>query len=391
VRVGWTGRSLLDRIQRTPAWRLDAVIATAFVATGLLTTGRTEPGYEPRDALAVALVLATTVPHYARRLAPTPVFVVSMTAAAALYILGYDAGGLPFVIGAGAYTVAAYRGATEVLASAAYMYGAFVVMFLSDNPGFGAGEFATSVPLFAAAMVVGWTTQTRRVRAVTLELQQDEAAQRAVADERLRIAQELHDVIGHSLGVIAVQAGVGAHLIDTRPEQAKEALEHIARTSRSSLAEIRQLLGLVRSGEATANFAPTPGLADLPRLTDEVRATGMAVDLVVDEAAADLPPGVELAGYRVVQEALTNAGRHGHADHAIVRVTANDGALRIVVTDDGTGGEAVSQPGHHGLIGMRERVAVYNGSLDAGAAPGGGFRVAAVIPYDGVLVDGGPA
>ena len=380
--VGSSGVVLLERVRRMPAWRLDAVLATAFVCTGLLTTGRTEPGYEPRDALAVVLVLAATVPYYARRLAPVAVFAVSMTAVAALYIGGYDAGGLPFVVGAGAYTVAATRPPVQIVASAAYMYAAFVVMFVSDNPGFGAGEFATSVPIFAAAMFVGWTTQVRRDRADTLEREQGEASRQAAAEERLRIAQELHDVIGHSLGVIAVQAGVGAHLIDTKPEQAKQALEHISRTSRESLAEIRRLLGLVRSGDAATSYAPTPGLADLPRLADEVRGTGIAVDLVVDPAASDLPPGVELAAYRIVQEALTNAVRHGHAHRATVAVDTRGGALRVEVADDGAGPGAHTRPGGHGLVGMQERVAVYGGSLQTGARPSGGFVVAATIPYD---------
>jgi signal transduction histidine kinase len=364
------------------AWHLDAAVAIAFVCTGLLTTGRTDPGYQPRDALAVALVLGATVPYFARRLAPVAVFVASMTAVAALYVGGYDAGGLPFVVGAGAYTVAATRPPLQIVASAAYMYAAFVAMFVSENPGFGAGEFATSVPIFAAAMFVGWTTQVRRDRADTLEREQGEASRQAAAEERLRIAQELHDVIGHSLGVIAVQAGVGVHLIDTRPEQAKQALEHISRTSRESLAEIRRLLGLVRSGDAATSYAPTPGLADLPRLSDEVRGTGVAVDLVVDPGARDLPPGVELAAFRIVQEALTNAVRHARARRASVTVDARGGALRVEVTDDGTGPGAHTRPGGHGLVGMRERVAVYGGSLQAGARPVGGFVVTATIPYD---------
>lgn len=374
--------ALWERIRQMPPWRLDAVLATVFVATGLATTGRNEPAYEPRDGLAVALILTATMPHYARRLAPVPVFVVSMTAVAALYVQDYDAGGLPFVVAAGAYTVAAYRPLREVVLAGAYMYAAFVVMLLAYNPGFAGAEFATSVPLFAAAMLVGWAMQSRRLRYDALEREQGEASARAAADERLRIAQELHDVIGHSLGVIAVQAGVGMHLIDSDPDEAKRALEHISRTSRSSLAEIRRLLGLVRSGEGAAAYAPTPGLADLPRLADEVRGAGLGVELAVGADATGLPPGVELAAHRIVQEALTNAVRHAQAHRATVRLDVDAGTLHVVVTDDGTGGTGGRRSGGHGLVGMRERVTVYGGTLDVGPAPGGGYRVAATLPFD---------
>ncbi len=383
VQVKATRASLLERFRRRPPWLVDLALATAFVMTGLATTSRNEPAYEPRDGVALALILAATVPHYARRLAPASVFVVSMTAVAALFVLDYDAGGLPFVVAAGAYTVAAYRPRRHVLFAAACMYAAFVVMLLADNPGFGGPEFATSVPLFAGVILAGWTLQSRRLRVEALERDHGESAMRAAADERLRIAQELHDVIGHSLGVIAVQAGVGMHLIDSDPDEAKRALEHISRTSRSNLAEIRRLLGLVRAGEGAASYAPTPGLADLPRLADEVTGAGLAVGLTVGHAAIGLPPGVELAAYRIMQEALTNVVRHARAQRATVQLDVDSGNLRIVVTDDGTGDNGRgSRSGAHGLVGMRERVAVYGGTLDVGPAPGGGYRVAATLLYD---------
>ena len=382
-----SGTALVERFRRMPPWRLDLVLATLFVVTGIGTTGHDEPVYEPRDGVALVLVLFSTVPYYARRLAPLPVFIVTMSATAALFVGGYDAGALPFVVAVGGYTVAAYRPMPEIVFAAIYMYGAFVVMLLADNPGFQGAEFIASVPVFGATMFVGWTMQARRLRYDALEREQGQAQLRAAADERLRIAQELHDVIGHSLGVIAVQAGVGMHLIDSDPDEAKRALEHISRTSRSSLAEIRRLLGLVRAGEGEPAYAPTPGLADLPRLRDEVSGGGLTVDLEVAPDATDLPPGVELAAYRIVQEALTNAVRHAHAKTAAVRLNVASGILHVMVTDDGMGSDgrgrrAAARPGGHGLVGMRERVAVYGGSLVAGPNPGGGFRVAATLPFD---------
>jgi signal transduction histidine kinase len=377
-------RSLQERIRQMPPWQVDAVLATLFVVTAFLTTRRPDFGYEERDAAANALILAATVPYYARRLAPLSVLMVSISAIAALFLDGYDAGALPFLVGVGIYTVGAYRPLREVVVAMVFVIATLVVMLVGDSPRFAVPEFVTSVPIYVATMLVGWTMQQRRLREAALEREQGAVSARAAADERLRIAQELHDVIGHSLGVIAVQAGVGAHLIDSDPAEAKKALEHISRTSRSSLAEIRRLLGLVRSGEGPASYAPTPGLGDLRRLADEVSGAGLAVDLEVAPAAAAPPPGIELAGYRIVQEALTNARKHArNATRATVQVDVADGALRIVVTDNGVksnGGP--DRSGGHGLVGMRERVAVYGGTLEVGPASSWGFRVAATLPYD---------
>lgn len=384
VEVEERSESLLARFRQMPPWRLDAVLATGFVITGLASTAQPlDATYRDRDGLAVALVVLATAPYYLRRLAPLPVFLVSSLMTAALIVLDYDAGALPFMIAVGIYTVGAYRPLWEVVTGVVVLNTALVLMLLADSPGFAVGDFATTVPVYAATALVGWTMQQRRVRYDALEREQEALSSRAAADERLRIAQELHDVIGHSLGVIAVQAGVGMHLIDSDPDEAKRALEHISRTSRSSLAEIRRLLGLVRAGEAAASYAPTPGLADLPRLADEVTGTGLAVELTVAPDATGLPPGVELAAYRIVQEALTNVVRHARAHRATVQLGVDHGSLRVVVTDDGAGGNGRGgRQDAHGLIGMRERVAVYGGTLDVGPAPGGGYRVAATLPFD---------
>ena len=367
-----------------PPWIFDVAVATPFVVTSLFTTRRTGQGTEPPEATGVALVLVATVPYYFRRLAPLPVLVVSLSATAALFLEGYDGGTLPMLVAIGVYTVGAYRPLPEVIAAGVVQNVLLFAMLVGDSARFAVPEFVTSVPAYIATLLVGWSMQSRRLRSEALEREQGEATARAAADERLRIAQELHDVIGHSLGVIAVQAGVGMHLIDSDPAEAKRALEHISRTSRSSLAEIRRLLGLVRSGEGPAGYAPTPGLSDLPRLTDDVAAAGLSVDLSVAEDVTGLPPGVELAAYRIVQEALTNARKHAGARHASVDLAVERGVLSVLVTDDGT--DAASNGGRrsggHGLIGMRERVAVYGGSLEVGLAPGGGYRVAATLPFD---------
>jgi signal transduction histidine kinase len=217
-------------------------------------------------------------------------------------------------------------------------------------------------------------------RAEALEHEHDAQAKQAVADERLRIAQELHDVVAHSMGVIAVQAGVGAHVIDKDPAEAKKSLEAISTTSRSTLTEMRRLLGVLRADEHGA-YQPAPGLADIDRLVADIDAAGIPVTLTIDGTRDDVPPGVDLTAYRIVQEALTNVLKHAGTARAAVVIGYQPGALRLEIADDGRGVNGRATDGGHGLLGMRERVGVYGGSLVAGPAPGGGFRVVAELPY----------
>jgi signal transduction histidine kinase len=373
----------LERIRRLPPSRVDAVLALCFLAAALATTGGAGAGFESRDGIAMVLVLLATVPYVARRYAPLPVFTVSVVATAALFVRHNHGGALPMVVAIGAFTVAAYRPAREVLVATVVLFTAFVCMLVANSPEFGSTQFVLSVAVYAATMLAGWTWQSRRLRVDALEREQDAVAMEAAADERLRIAQELHDVVAHSLGVIAVQAGVGMHVIDSDREEARRAFENISRTSRSSLADIRRTLGMVRAGEHRPAYAPIPGLADLPRLVDDVRGAGLRVELTISEAR-DVPSGVNLAAYRIVQEALTNTLRHARASRAVVTLHVDAGGLHIVVADDGIGATGGGRPGGHGLVGMRERVAVYGGSLDAGPAPSGGFRVEATLPFDRV-------
>jgi signal transduction histidine kinase len=213
-----------------------------------------------------------------------------------------------------------------------------------------------------------------------------------LAEERLRIAQELHDVVAHSMSVIAVQAGVGAHVVDEQPEQAKSALEAISSTSRGTLNEMRRLLGVLRDDNGVRSHVPAHGLADLTSLVEDVRAAGVPATLHVEGTAALIHPGVELSAYRVVQEALTNVIKHaGKPTRVDVTVRRLPGSLTVEVIDDGRGlaarssdvrsdGSSANGSGH-GLIGMRERVELWGGELSVGPAPGGGYRVKALLPY----------
>ena len=297
----------------------------------------------------------------------------------ALLLHGGDAGPLPILVVLATFLLAAARPPGEVVASQAIAQGVLVVLFAGDVPGFDLTDLIGTSIAFVAASVLGWGLQTRRRRIEGFEAEQAEATRQAAADERLRIAQEVHDVVAHSLGVIAVQAGVGLHVMDTEPEEARQALAHISSMSRSSLTEIRWLLGRVRNADGTPAYSPAPGLGDLRRLVDEVGQTGLEVDLQVVGEADAVPPGVGLAAYRITQEALTNAVRHARAGRAEVRVRLEPGVLAIDVADDGRGGPTGA--GGHGLVGMQERAAVYGGTVEAGPAPSGGFRVRARLPY----------
>jgi len=374
-------------IGRLPEWAVDAVLGTLVVLAGLFSTGAEDAGvdlaFRPRDSIAVALVLAATVPYYLRRRAPLTVFVFGSAAVGVLMLLDYEPGALPWALLLGAYTVGAYRPTRQIAVAATWMAAVLVALLVDGTPGLAVADAGSSSVAFGGAMILGWSLQARRARIVALADEQANAAQRAAADERLRIAQELHDIVAHSLGVIAVQAGVGMHVLDSDPEEARRSLEHISRTSRSSLAEIRRLLGMVRSVEGMPAYTPAPGLADLGRLVEEVTAAGLPVEVTAEGGLDDIPAGVGLAAYRIVQEALTNALRHAHATRAMVRLTNAAGRLWVEVADDGRGANgSVASTGGHGLVGMRERVALYGGTLTTGAAAGGGFRVAALLPYD---------
>ena len=374
-----------NRITGLPLPVLDAIIASVFVVLGFVTTSQTEYAgvtYEPRDTVAYLLILVATVPYYVRRRAPLLVFLVSAIAVVATTIQGYSEGILPLIVLFGAYTVGAHRPPREAVASVAAVVVMMLTIYLSDTENFGTAALGMNSFMFISVILIGWNVQSRRLRLEALERGHEEAARAAAADERLRIAQELHDVVAHSLGVIAVQAGVGAHMLDHDVEEARRALDNISTTSRSSLAEIRRLLGVVREREDAAEYAPAPRLADLPRLVRDLTDLGLDVDLDVDGDLADLPSGVELAAYRIVQEALTNTLLHADARHVTVKLAPAPGEVDIVVTDDGRGGDPTSASAGHGLVGMRERAACYGGTIEAGPLAEGGWRVATRLRYD---------
>ncbi|MET9955011.1 sensor histidine kinase [Streptomyces sp. NPDC006339] len=302
------------------------------------------------------------------------------------------------------YTVAAHDGARW--ASRLALAGGLSASTLSQlrwpvqdgSDSLGAKIFFTvimTVP-FALAWVLGDSLRTRRAyfaqleeRASRLEKEREAQAKVAVAAERARIARELHDVVAHNVSVMVVQADGAAYVMDSSPETAKQALETISGTGRQALAEMRRLLGILRTGEhqEAGEYVPQPDVQQIGDLVEQVRGAGLAVDFKIEGTPRPLPSGVELTAYRIVQEALTNTRKHGGPEAgASVRLVYFDDGLGLLVEDDGRGApqEMYEDGGAdgrgHGLIGMRERVGMVGGTLDAGPRPGGGFRISALLP-----------
>ncbi len=383
---------LSRRFRTIPPWIFDVFLGTVFTVLGLvgvLTTHSTTIDYVDADAFAVVLSLVCSLPYYVRRRAPATVLTINVVALCVMAIIGYPSNVQSQMILVGIYTVGAHStGRGRVLGPLGVAVG-LIVVASAGIPDATTANLIFSGAIYAGGFLFGSTVRNRRLynaeleaRNEALERERDEEAKRVLADERLRIAQELHDVVAHSMGVIAVQAGVGAHVIDQDPAEAKRSLEAIAGTSRSTLAEIRRILGVLRN-DGGAGYQPAPGLADLDRLVGDFEVAGLPVTVTVEGTPDALPAGVDLTAYRIVQEALTNTLKHAGPAHAEVTVTYQPGAVALCVTDDGRGVNGTVTDGGHGLLGMRERVGVYGGSLTAGPRRGGGFRVVAALPYGG--------
>ncbi|GAA3076103.1 hypothetical protein GCM10017600_09630 [Streptosporangium carneum] len=270
---------------------------------------------------------------------------------------------------------------------------AVLIFYAQVFPGLAPAHSPSELPqawpieigAIAVLLTAGWATGTavRWNRQTTARLV-GHLAETAVADERRRIARELHDVIGHSMSLITVKATVANHVADARPQEARAALAVIEQTSRSTLAEIHRVLDLLRSdGDPQQARLPAPGMADLPELAAHARSAGVEVELTVREEAA-LPPAVAMSVYRIVQQALTNVITHAGPARCSVTVDVDGRQAVIEVVDDGSrhGRPPRQDRSGHGLIGMRERARMYGGAFDAGPRPEGGFRVSARLPYN---------
>jgi signal transduction histidine kinase len=254
--------------------------------------------------------------------------------------------------------------------------------------GASSAFFITTAFVFAS-WSLGDNIRTRRAylagleeRARRLEQEKEENIRRAAQDERTRIARELHDVVAHHVSAIAVQAGAGAEIVERDPQRAREVLRFIQETSREALAEMRAMLNVLHSDEPGEDRTPQPTLAQIERLVNQSRAAGLPVTLQVEGAPQPLPEALDVSAYRIVQEALTNTLKHAGPAHARVVVRYKPDALELEISDDGRGvtDSTPSADAGRGLIGMRERVALFGGELETGPAPGHGFLVRACFP-----------
>jgi signal transduction histidine kinase len=384
--------SLVDRVRRVDPSRVDLGLTAGAVILGVgsqFASIQHDELYRGTDALAVLLGLVTTLPVYWRRRYPLGSLLVSSVAITVLAVLEYRLNTLPIIVLFLMYAAAAYEPLRRALVGLGAVNLALLVIWLSGAPEFDAAVLGSQMALFTGTWLGGVAMRSRGAAAVARLAEAEERAEahrqhaaRSVAEERLRIAQELHDVVAHSMSVIAVQAGMGVHVIDQQPAEAKQALESISRTSRSTLQEMRRLLGVLRGEDGDRAHVPAPGLGDLPTLVEQVRSTGLPVELTVDGRPTDVPLGVDLSAYRVVQEGLTNVIKHAGPASAVVHVRYEPGEIVVEVCDDGRGAAAAAREnGGHGLVGMQERVAVWGGTLDTGPVPGGGYRVLAHLPY----------
>ncbi|MDQ0599977.1 signal transduction histidine kinase [Streptomyces canus] len=391
---------LYDFLRRNPTG-VDTFWAVFLFGISLLsgTASSAERGTDS-PALIVPITFLLCAVIALRRLMPEKMLVLSVGIGVTQLLLNVQTMAADFAMLVIVYTVAATgsRWASR-LALAVGLCAAPMAQTRWALDGTALGNAAKAIFLtvpFALAWVLGDSIRTRRAyfaqleeRASRLEKEREAQAKVAVAAERARIARELHDVVAHNVSVMVVQADGAAYVLDAAPDQAKKALETISSTGRQALAEMRRLLGVLRTGEhqEVGEYVPQPDVEQIDDLVEQCRTSGLPVDFKVEGTPRPLPSGVELTAYRIVQEALTNTRKHGGPNAgASVRLVYFDDGLGLLVEDDGKGAphELYEEGGPdgqgHGLIGMRERVGMVGGTLDAGPRPGGGFRISALLP-----------
>lgn len=374
----------------------DALLAVALAAITLPSmwgnpTGAEAADYRDPDVIGGLLVLAGTLPVAWRRRNPMAVLLVVTAAVVAYEAIGYAAETGPFGALLALYTVAAHCDRRRSLQGAGLALAANLVVFATARWDITLGTVVGNGVVFVTVWVIGDNLQTRRAyvaglqeRAEQAEQTRAEEARRAVAKERSRIARELHDVVAHSMSVMIIQAGAARRVVQHDPARATEAIGAIEATGRGAMTEMRRLLGVLRedAGEQPS-LAPQPSIRHLRALVDQCADAGLDVRLEVQGDERDLPPGVDLSAYRIVQEALTNTMKHAGPAAAVVRIHYGPDEVEVEVRDDGRGASGHEGSGHgHGLLGMRERVELFGGELRAGPQPGGGFLVRARLPVD---------
>lgn len=385
----------------------DILITLAFLALALLNlyvnwgTTAQIPGFA-----AVGLILLIILPLTFRRRWPLGAL-VWMTAAVILF-RSFSIPESPFInyalllafFNAGAYGLARFRnwvrGSCFIAVIGFLAYSIFSQQSGTDMPAqtilFQTATVLLNVFLFAAAWWIGEVFRTRDQRelelkeqARQLEKERDENARRAVMDERVRIARELHDVVAHHVSVMGIQAGAARRILKQQPDKANEVLSQIEASSRQAVAELQRLLGFLREENHVDDIAPQPSLQQLDFLVNQIRTTGLTITVKKEGQEIPLPPGVDLSAYRIVQEALTNTLKHAGPVSADVTIRYMANAVELEIKDNGNvpESETANENKGRGLIGMRERVSLHGGDFYAGRIPEGGFLVKAKLPLAG--------
>jgi signal transduction histidine kinase len=368
----------LMRRRPTPE-QVDVLVAAALFVFGQLQIWLGSEAKPHRLVVALlSLVLCTCVA--VRRRWPLAAGLVGTGAVALAFWLGLDTE----IFGTSIAWFCVVYGLTVWTTTREFWIG-FVGVALFDLVPLGSKERDPSGSVLFSVITLFVMLLIRRVlgdrerRLRLAERERDVAAREAVVAERARIARELHDAIAHNVSMMVVQAGAERRVLEPEQESTREVLESVEEVGRGALTEMRRLVGMLRADEDDP-LAPQPGLADLPRLVAQVREAGLPVELAVEGEQRELPVGLELSAYRIVQEALTNALKHAGDARAIVRVRYLQDSLELEVVDDGAGAPDAAAGGGHGLVGMRERVALYGGRFEAARRPTGGFTVRALLP-----------
>jgi signal transduction histidine kinase len=373
---------------------LDVLIVIAAVESAISTARRDDPGHPTGplllfEVLAVSAIVLTLL---ARRRFPFGAPAVTWLWSAALSfvdgLLIVDKAGL-FLAGMGAALLLGNlpRDRQARVGLAIVLGGAAIVIY--NDPNHARGDVIFTPVLFAIGWLVGYalrerTEQTKAAeeRASRAEREREAAARVAVAEERGRIARELHDVVAHAVSVMVLQVGAVRHRMPETDTEDRETLTNVEQAGRTALAEMRRLLNAMRHDDDELELLPHPGLGNLDALVDDVRAAGLPVRLEISGEPVALPPGLDLSAYRILQEGLTNALKHARASQAEVEVQYTATELRLEVRDDGPGGPSTDAGVGHGLVGIRERVRIFGGGMSAGTSRTGGFVLRAQLPLD---------
>jgi len=383
-----------NRISRTSHVLIAEAALPVMVAAGFLVGSALLAGAGTLGPLGYGLLIAGAAALLLRRTHPVAALAGTVIPAFAYDLLNFPGGLCTIAVGVALFSVAD-TGHPRVGISAVV---AVVGGFLAIGVLLGRGHVIDLVTALwfagwlVASLILGETTRSRRAyleeveqRALDAERSREDEAHRRAGEERIRIARELHDVLAHRISMISVQSGVGAHLLDRDPDQARSALIAVNQASKEALQELRATLGLLRQGDGPEPRSPAPGLAQLERVIASTTAAGVEVRLDVTGKPRDLPTGVDLAAYRIIQESLTNVIRHARAATARIAIAYGLADVVIQIEGDGRGvdEDGPSADGANGLLGMRERAAALGGELEAGPHAAGGFRVWARLPLDG--------